>query len=197
MVAHLLLQFGETVDPRPSPSTTSAFEFRDGARRTFCSCRGNNPVSLRFVAELNIGKLAQGLLQLRQKIVAIPWWRRWRGGQRLLCCSEHARSFPSERASPTIWTEGYPFQGCCPLIDIKATSIALLSSKAADGRLAWLDWPGLGAAWPPISRLLCARSIHDRLVPETGNRFASLQRRSSPFRLNNGSDDWKRGGMQI
>ena len=92
--AHLFLQFGETVDPRPSPSTASAFEFRDGARRTFCSCRGNNPVSLRFVAELNIGKLAQGLLQLRQKIVAIPWWRRWRGGQTLLCCSEHAKILP-------------------------------------------------------------------------------------------------------
>ena len=125
MEAHLLLQFGETVDPRPSPSTTSAFEFRDGARRTFCSCRGNNPVSLRFVAELNIVSFPKACCNCGRRSSRYHGGGDGEAGRRFFVAANMTSPFPTQRASPTIWTEGYPFQGCSPLIDIKATTTAL------------------------------------------------------------------------
>ena len=78
-----------------------------------------------------------------------------------------------------IWTEGYPFQGCSPLIDIKAATIALLSSKAADGRLAWLDWPGLGALGRRSRARICAP---DRFTIGLCPKRASICQRAAKAR---------------
>ena len=143
-------------------------------------------------------------------------------------------SFPSEIASSTIWTEGYPFQGCSPLIDIKATTIGIgdyrlsyVCARACFGarhprlaietRCRWFQFGPDRAAEqqgsrrsPRVARLarprcglaadlaLALRQIDSRSAcARNGQSICQRAAKEFSFRLNNRSDDWKRGGTQI